>query len=128
MNRSFEPYLYFADLQASVESCFPGFDCVLKLPDTPDIIGSQEELCFAYLEKVDEAPILNLELQLVKTIKSKRKRVVDQETIPNLDQSIFRRTGTWKNGEVELFKVGVKVFVCSYNRNSGGESGKKFQI
>jgi hypothetical protein len=100
----------------------------LKLPDTPDIIGSQEELCFAYLEKVEEAPILNLELQLVKRVNSKRKRVVDQEDLPNLDISVSRRTGTWKNGEVELFKAGVKVFVCAYNRNSAGESGEIFLI
>ena len=100
----------------------------MKLPDTPDIIGSQEELCFAYMEKIEEAPILNLELQLVKRVNSKRKRGVDQETVPNSDISVSRRTGTWKNGEVGLFKAGVKVFVCSYNRNSGGESGKRFLI
>jgi hypothetical protein len=111
INRSFEPYVYFSDLQASVEACFPGFDCILKLPDTPDIIGSQEELCFAYLEKVKEAPILNLDLQLVKTVNSKRKRIVEEDTDPNLDILVSRRTGPWKNGEVELFKAGVKVFV-----------------
>ena len=128
INRSFEPFLYFSDLQAAVESCFPGFDCILKLPDTPDIIGSQEELCFAYLEMVKEAPILNLELQLVKRVNSKRKREDDQETVLNLDSLVSRRTGSWKNGEVELFKAGVKVFVCSYNRNSVGESGRIFPI
>jgi hypothetical protein len=69
------------------------------------------ELYFAYLEKLEEAPILILELQLAKRADAKRKRGVHHETVPTLDNSVSRRTGPWKNGEIEIFKAGVKVLL-----------------
>jgi hypothetical protein len=58
MNRCYEAFHYFSDLQVSVQNSFPGFDCVLKLSGTDDIVASQSELLFAYVDKVQDAPPL----------------------------------------------------------------------
>ncbi|KAI8901473.1 hypothetical protein BC833DRAFT_617522 [Globomyces pollinis-pini] len=112
INRSFEPFIYFADLQTAVESCFLGYSCILKLPVTPGIVGSQEELMFAYLEKIEEAPIFNLEVQLIKRAETKRKRSDNHEIDSTLDLTVSRRTDRGKHGEIELFDAAVKEFGC----------------
>jgi hypothetical protein len=66
MNRSFEAVPYFSELQALVQNSFPGYDIILKLPGTDDIVGSQEELFFGYCDKAEEAPVLKLNLFLSK--------------------------------------------------------------
>lgn len=107
MNRSFEAVHYFSELQTIVQNCFPGFDIILKIPDTDDIVASQEELYFAYCDKSEEAPVLKLDLLLSKTLTKKRKQRDD--LVPDAEVTANRRSGPWKNGEIELFKAGVKV-------------------
>lgn len=113
MNRCFGAFHYFSDLQTSVEDCFPGYDCLLKVSGTDDIVASQDELQFAYKDKAEEAPVLNLDLRLSKSVVKKRKRVVEEklphQTMDNI--SVTKRGGPWKNGEIELFKGGVKVII-----------------
>ena len=108
MNRSFEAVHYFSDLQTIAQNCFPGFDIVLKIPGTDDIVASQEELYFAYCDKAEEAPELKLDVLLSKTFTKKRKQRDD--LVPDAEVIANRRSGPWKNGEIELFKAGVKVF------------------
>jgi hypothetical protein len=108
MNRSFEAVHYFSELQATALNCFPGFDIILKIPGTDDIVASQEELYFAYCDKADEAPVLKLDLVLSKTLTKKRKQRDD--SVQDAEVTANRRSGPWKNGEIELFKAGVKVF------------------
>ena len=115
MNRCFGAFHYFSDLQTSVEACFPGYDCLLKVSGTDDIVASQDELQFAYTDKAREAPVLNLDLRLSKSLVKKRKRV-EEEKLPYqiLDNiSVTKRDGPWKNGEIELFKGGVKVVIIN---------------
>ena len=109
MNRCYEAFHYFSDLQVSVQNSFPGFDCVLKLSGTDDIVASQSELLFAYMDKVQDAPVLLLELGLSKSVKKRKRR--DDILFPNADNfSATTRDGPWENGEIELFKAGVKEY------------------
>ncbi len=110
MNRCYEAFHHFSDLQASVQNSFPGFDCVLKVSGTDDIVASQSELLFAYMDKSQEAPVLLLELRLSKSVK-KRKRSQEDIQFPDADNvSATKREGPWENGEIELFKAGVKEY------------------
>lgn len=127
MNRCFRAFHYFSDLQTSVEDCFPGYDCLLKVSGTDDIVASQDELQFAYTDKAQEAPVLNLELRLSKSVVKKRKRI-EEEKLPHqiMDNcSVTKRGGPWKNGEIELFKAGVKVIIIIKFRSMAGANGVK---
>jgi hypothetical protein len=124
MNRSFEAVHYFSELQTIVQNCFPGFDIILKLPGSDDIVASQEELYFAYCDKAEEAPVLKLDVFLSKSLSKKRKQRDD--SVPEADLP-NRRTGPWKNGEIELFKAGVKVLSNFNTRNTAGENGPEFR-
>lgn len=127
INRSYQPYLYFSDLQASVEAQFFGYQCVLNIPNTPDIVGSQEELLFAYLDHVEDAPILKLQVRLVAeaTTTTSRKRDL-KDIVSSGEIAVSKRSGPWKNGEVELFRAGVKVRYNDDNlRSLVGKSGAK---
>lgn len=115
MNRCFGAFHYFSDLQTSIEDCFPGYDCLLKVSGTDDIVASQDELIFAYTDRAQEAPVLNLDLRLSKSLVKKRKRL-EKDILPHqvMDTiSVTKRGGPWKNGEIELFKSGVKVFIIN---------------
>jgi hypothetical protein len=126
MNRCYEAFHYFSDLQTSVQNSFPGFDCILKVSGTDDIVASQSELLFAYMDKVQEAPVLLLELGISKSVKKRKKR--DDVLFPNADNiSATKRDGPWENGEIELFKAGVKVALIINNRNTVGENGIEFR-
>lgn len=82
----------------------------MNLPGEADLVASQEELLFAYLDNADKAPTLILELQLTKKeVISKRKREFHEDLESISDIKASRRTGVWKYGEIELFKAGVKV-------------------
>jgi hypothetical protein len=107
MNRSFESVCYFSELQTLVQNCFPGFDIILKIPGTDDIVASQEELYFAYCDKAEEAPVLKLDLVLTRSLTKKRKERDDLGT--DAEVAANRRSGPWQHGEIELFKAGVKV-------------------
>lgn len=136
MNRSFEAVHYFSELQTIVQNCFPGFDIILKLPGSDDIVASQEELFFAYCDKAEEAPVLKLDLFLSKSLSKKRKQRDDEAEVANSrikqrddvvpEVVANRRIGPWQNGEIELFKAGVKVQSKINTRNSAGENGPEF--
>ena len=110
MNRCYEAFYYFSDLQVSVQNSFPGFDCVLKLSGTDDIVASQSELLFAYMDKVQDASVLLLELGLSKSVKKRKRR--HDILFPNADNfSATTRDGPWENGGIELFKARIKEYV-----------------
>lgn len=71
-------------------------------PGTSEIVGSQDELLFAYKD-VQDVEVLNLDLKLFKTSK-KRKSTPDEESD---SQPQFRHEGRWSNAEEELFSMGV---------------------
>ena len=64
LTRKLKPLKSFAELQSRVEAWNPDFKCVLTIPNTGEIIGSQEELIFAYEDVSSESDILTLELKL----------------------------------------------------------------
>lgn len=72
-------------------------------PGTSEIVGSQDELLFAYRDAQD-VDVLNLDLKLFKTPK-RRKSSPDEEESESQPQ--FRHEGRWSNAEEELFNLGV---------------------
>jgi len=101
--RSLKPVALFSELQALAETYYPQFVVVLVKPGTNEIVGSQDELMFAY-QDVKDKTVLNLELKLYRP-SSKRKFSTE---IP--EQPLFNHGGVWSNGEVELFKIGVNQY------------------
>jgi hypothetical protein len=100
--RSLKPVKLFSELQAAVETYYPQFVVVLVKPGTTEIVGSQDELMFAYQDVKDQT-VLNLELKIYRP-SSKRK-------FPEIPEPpLFRHEGPWSNGEVELFKMGVNQY------------------
>jgi hypothetical protein len=105
LKRSLKPARYYSDLQAQVETFHPGYTCILSVPNTKEIVGSQFELLCAYQDSSKDILVLNLKLQ--KSESATLKRAID-ELDETVEQDVFiRRTGRWLNSEVELFHAGV---------------------
>jgi Myb-like DNA-binding domain len=103
--RKLEPARYYADLQAQVDTFHPGYTCILSIPDTQEIVGSQFELFCAYQDSSND--ILALNLKLHEPESATRKRSIEELDEP-VEQDVFiRHTGRWLNSEVELFHAGV---------------------
>ena len=64
LTRKFKALKSFSELQLRVEAWNPDFKCVLNIPNSCEVIGSQEELLFAYQDGSAESDILTLELKL----------------------------------------------------------------
>lgn len=105
LKRNLKPARYYADLQAKVETYHPGFVCILTVPDTQEIVGSQFELLCAYRDSPKGILTLNLSLQKREIPPLKRPYDESDEDVEH--DGLFRRTGVWLPGEVELFKEGV---------------------
>jgi hypothetical protein len=103
IKRTMKPVLVFSELQALAENYYPGFNVVLMKPGTVEIVGSQEELFFAY-QDVSDGKVLYLELK-ISSASLKRKADDESESTPE-----FRHEGPWSNAEIELFKMGVDQF------------------
>jgi hypothetical protein len=94
-------FIHYSDLQALIETYHPGFKCVLSVPDTGEIVGSQFELLCAYQDSSNG--ILTLNLELIPTLKRTNEYVdeyVGQDVLVN-------HSGRWLNSEIELFHSGV---------------------
>lgn len=109
--RKFSVVHHYGDLQAAVEQCFPGHDCVLKVDGTDEVVGNQAEYKFAMSDNIASAPVLKLKVQIFPSqIRKKRKRKVDVDDSLNVTRE-FRpnlRSGVWENGEITLFEQGVQ--------------------
>jgi hypothetical protein len=128
------PCKNFGELSAIVNNMFPGMTTVLRLPATSGqrslIIGSQDELTFAYQDVPDNATTLELEAQL-QTKSQTKKRPIEQvesddsavesesETTttsairaPEADGGIYNAviSGPWSSVEMEFFKTGVAMY------------------
>lgn len=103
--RTLPPCRYYSDLQSIVETFHPGYSCILSVPNTKEIVGSQFELLCAYQDCTKD--ILTLNLMLLKTESATLKRPIDEldETVEQ--DVIIRHGGRWLNSEVELFHAGV---------------------
>lgn len=101
LKRTFLPLKSYSELQSRVEALNPGFKCVLTLPNTCNIIGSQEELLFAYEDEPNECDVLSLELKLY----AKRDDDCVEEE-PKVQ--LINHVGKWAPSEVTLFKAGVQ--------------------
>ena len=104
LTRKFTPLTSFSELQLRVEALNPDFKCVLTIPNTSEIIGSQEELLFAYQDAPTESDILTLELKLYP--KQQKKRNID--CVEDPESQGIKHSGKWMPSEVALFKVGVQ--------------------
>ena len=118
--RSLKPVQVFSELQSMVENFYPGFSAVLVKPGTQEIIGSQDELLFAYQDAL-EGKVLNLELNLYKQSSKKRKHPAESDFVA----PTFRHEGPWSNGEIELFKMGVDQFGWKKWKNIAGVVGTR---
>jgi hypothetical protein len=103
ITRKFKPLKSFSELQLRVEAWNPDFKCVLTIPNTCEIIGSQEELLFAYQDGPKDCDILTLELKLYA---KQEKRKIDCVEEPE-GQGV-KHSGKWIPSEVVLFKAGVQ--------------------
>lgn len=103
IKRIMRPVLVFSELQALAENFYPGFNVVLMKPGTVEIVGSQDELFFAYHDASD-GQVLDLELKIT-SASLKRKADDESDATPEL-----RHEGPWSNAEMELFKMGVDQF------------------
>ena len=101
--RKFKPFKSFSELQLRVEAWNPDFRCVLSIPNTSEVIGSQEELLFAYQDGPTESDNLTLELKLYA---KQEKRNIDCVEDPEYQR--VKHSGKWMPSEVALFKVGVQ--------------------
>lgn len=114
IRRTLQPFRYFSDLQASIETLHRGFTAVLTVEGTEMIVGSQFELLSAY--KDTEGDILTLELSLLpaKPNVSSAKRHSDflDEDAQENDNAVLpgRLTGKWTPAEMQLFEAGVNQF------------------
>jgi hypothetical protein len=99
--RTLKPLIFFSEIQALVENYYPGFNVVLMKPGTVEIVGSQEELLFAY-QDVSEGKVLYLDLNLSS---ASLKRKADYES----DETECRQ-GPWSNSEIESFKPNSNPF------------------
>ncbi|KAI8892041.1 hypothetical protein BC833DRAFT_640516 [Globomyces pollinis-pini] len=68
LKRSVKPTKYYAHLQAQVESWHPEYTCMLSVPNTKEIVGSQFELLCAYQDSTKD--ILTLDLTLHENVPS----------------------------------------------------------
>jgi len=101
--RKFEPIQSFSDLQLRVEAWNPEFRCVLLIPNSCEIVGSQAELLFAYQDGQADSDVLNLELKLYP---KSQKRGID--SVDDVEVQGITHIGKWLPSEMELFKVGVQ--------------------
>jgi hypothetical protein len=89
-------------LQAQVDSWHPGFTCILSVPNTKEMVGSQFELLCAYRDCPQDILALNLKLQ-----KPTLKRPIDELDESSEQDVRIRHICRWLNSEVELFDAGV---------------------
>lgn len=104
ITRKFNALKSFSDLQLRVEALNPDFKCFLTIPNSCEILGSQEELLFAYQDAKD-SEILTLELKLYA---KQEKRKIDCVEEPEFQ--VVNHSGRWMASEVVLFKVGVQQY------------------
>lgn len=103
LTRKLKPLKSFAELQSRVEAWNPDFKCVLTIPNTCEIIGSQEELIFAYEDVSSESDILTLELKLYAKSEKRKFDCLEEPECQGINHS-----GKWMPSEEVLFKAGVQ--------------------
>ena len=107
--RSFKTMIHFSDLKRRLEAYYPGTAFILTRADSKEVVGSQDELYFAFKNVQQGGTILELDL----TISNKRKLSEnnnDRDCESDASSSfspIIQHTGPWADAEVERFKMGV---------------------
>jgi hypothetical protein len=106
--RSFKKMLHFSDLKRRLEGYYPGNTFILTRSDSNEIVGSQDELYFAYKDIPQGEKVLSLDLSL----SNKRKSNDDDnddgfESDASSALQLNKHIGPWTDGEVERFKMGV---------------------
>jgi hypothetical protein len=105
--RSFKKIIHFSDLKVRLEAYYRGSAFILKKADSNDIVGSQDELYFAYKELASGTSILCLDLYLSKKRKLEDEEGDGSESDISSDPQLTHHVGTWADGEIERFKIGV---------------------
>lgn len=111
--RQIEPVKYFSDLEAKGLMFCPESKIAFMVSGTRKMVGSQEELLYAY-EDIDDASsqILRLDLQIVERNVLYRKRKYDDYSV-----DVPKRSGPWDIAEVLRFKEGVNL--CGWGKWKG---------
>lgn len=104
--RSFRKILHFSDLKRRLEGYYPQSTFLLSKSGTNEVVGSQDELFFAFKEVPQEEHVLALDL----TISNKRK--LDEEEYDESDscssvQLQHVHVGPWTDAEAVRFKTGI---------------------
>lgn len=104
--RKLEPHLKFSELQLKCEALHPEFECVLTVPGTKEVVGSQMELLCAYEDAPEESDVLHLNLTLYP---KSSKRGIDEVEEPETPET-GKHTGRWMPSETALFRKGLENF------------------
>lgn len=111
--RQIEPVKYFSDLEAKGLAFCPGSRIAFMVSGTRKMVGSQEELLYAYQDLGDgSSQVLRLDLQIVERNVLSRKRKYDHESV-----HVPKRSGPWDRAEVLRFKEGVNL--CGWGKWTG---------
>lgn len=111
--RQIEPVKYFSDLEAKGLTFCPESKISFMVSGTRKMVGSQEELLYAYEDVGDgSSQILRLDLQIVERNVLYRKRKYDDYSV-----DVPKRSGPWDSAEVLRFKEGVNL--CGWGKWKG---------
>lgn len=101
--RQIEPVKYFSDLEAKGLTFFPGTKIAFMVSGSKKMVGSQEELLFAYEDLAGSASqVLHLDLHVVGRNVERRKRKYE-----DYSEDVPKRSGLWDRAETLRFKEGV---------------------
>jgi hypothetical protein len=85
---------------------YEGYSICFYLLNSNEVVGSNDELCFAYEDT--GSSVLELELRLQRLSK---KRSIDQLSDQETEDNQISITSTkWKNSEIALFGAGVRLY------------------
>ena len=107
--RVFKKILWFSDLKSRLEAYYPGTIFMLTISGSNRMVGSQDELYFAYKDVPEGEKDLMLDLTL--TRKRKADDADNQEFEYTMSpQMLFHHTGRWSEAELERFKIGINTY------------------
>ena len=109
--RQIEPVKYFSDLEAKGLMFCPDSKIAFMVSGTRKMVGSQEELLYAY-EDMEDGYVLKLDLKILDRNVLYRKRKYDDYSV-----DVPKRSGPWDRAEVLRFKEGV--YLCGWGKWKG---------
>ena len=99
--RKYAPTPIFGELFSKVEAMNTGFKCALTLPDSLEVIGSQEEYYFACKDVIKNDPKSNSHVLSLDLIRTKAKDSSLKRKLPLLADSEIRKENSFSPNPVD---------------------------